>query len=224
MASTVKDKSNSVVEVGHLIGGEIKYYDGPTQAVYNPSNGEVSKQIQLAKKETVREAIEIAQNVSDFRIFRTQLRNAFAQFNASFVFIDVLLTWGTNNFSAIKVQHYPRKFGKSNYSFIRLVNHAIDMMTGFSVFPLRIASILGLGFSLFGLLVLIFIIVEFLTYGSQVKGFPFLASIIAIFSGVQLLTIGFIGEYLARLYFRSMDKPTYTIRSFTKNQIDENPI
>ena len=63
MASIVKDKSNSVVEVGHLIGGEIKYYDGPTQAVYNPSNGEVSKQIQLAKKETVREAIDIAQTV-----------------------------------------------------------------------------------------------------------------------------------------------------------------
>ena len=168
--------------------------------------------------------IEIAQNVSDFRIFRTQLRKAFTQFNASFVFIDVLLTWGTNNFSAIKVQHFPRKFGKSNYSFIRLVNHAINMMTGFSVFPLRIASILGLGFSFFGLLVLIFIIVEFLAYGSIVKGFPFLASIIAIFSGVQLLMIGFIGEYLARLYYRSMDKPTYTIRSLTKNQIHENPI
>ena len=63
MASIVKDKSNSVIEVGHLIGGEIKYYDGPTQAVYNPSNGEVCKQIQLAKKETVKEAIDIAQTV-----------------------------------------------------------------------------------------------------------------------------------------------------------------
>ncbi len=63
MASSVKEKKDSTIEVGHLIGGEIKYYDGPTQAVYNPSNGEVSKQIQLAKKETVREAIDIAQTV-----------------------------------------------------------------------------------------------------------------------------------------------------------------
>ncbi len=63
MASSVKEKKDSAIEVGHLIGGEIKYYDGPTQAVYNPSSGEISKQIQLAKKETVEEAIDIAQTV-----------------------------------------------------------------------------------------------------------------------------------------------------------------
>jgi len=63
MASSVKEKKDSTIEVGHLIGGEIKYYDGPTQAVYNPSSGEISKQIQLAKKETVEEAIDIAQTV-----------------------------------------------------------------------------------------------------------------------------------------------------------------
>ena len=63
MASSVKEKKDSAIEVGHLIGGEIKYYDGLTQAVYNPSSGKVSKQIQLAKKETVEEAIDIAQTV-----------------------------------------------------------------------------------------------------------------------------------------------------------------
>ena len=63
MASTIKEKNDSITEVGHLIGGEIKYYDGPTQDVYNPSRGEVSKKIQLAKKETVEEAIAVAQGV-----------------------------------------------------------------------------------------------------------------------------------------------------------------
>ena len=114
--------------------------------------------------------------------------------------------------------------GKSNYSFSGLVNHAINMITGFSVFPLRIASILGLLFAFIGFFVLIFVIIEFIFFSSSVQGFPFLASIIAIFSGVQLLSIGFIGEYLSRLYYRSIDKPTYTIREFTENLNDDNPI
>ena len=158
--------------------------------------------------------VKIARYVSDFRIFRTELRNSFTHYRGSFVFIDVLLTWGTDKFSAIEVQHGKREIGKSNYSFIRLVTYAIDMITGFSVFPLKIASILGFVFAIFGLLIFLFIIGEFLLYGSPVQGFPFLASIIAIFSGAQLLSIGFIGEYLARIYFRSMDQPTYTIKNF----------
>jgi len=56
---------------------------------------------------------------------------------------------------------------------------------------------------------MIFVVSKFIIYGSPVQGFPFLASIISVFSGVQLLAIGIIGEYLARMHFRSMDKPQY---------------
>ena len=67
----------------------------------------------------------------------------------------------------------------------------------------------GFIFAFFGLAILIYVIVLYLLVGSPVQGFPFLASIIAIFSGVQLLAIGIIGEYLARIHFRTMDKPQY---------------
>ena len=87
------------------------------------------------------------------------------------------------------------------------------MMTGFSVLPLQFASLLGFTLALFSVIVLIYVVGRVLLEGTPVPGFPpFLASVIGIFSGAQLLALGIIGEYLARMNFRSMDKPSYVIR------------
>jgi len=155
---------------------------------------------------------ETARKVSAFRVFRTQVREAFANYQGPFVSIDVLLTWGTTRFAAVSVRHDPRRIGKSNYTFRKLVTHALNMMTGFSVLPLQLASLMGFCFALFGLLVLVYVLGRYLIQGGSVPGFPFLASTIAIFSGVQLLSLGIIGEYLSRMHFRIMEKPTYVIR------------
>ena len=168
----------------------------------------------IALKTTM--GVENAKNVSAFRVFRTQLREAFKQYSGSFISIDVLLTWGTNRFTAVPVKIDDRQFGRSNYTFSKLFVHALNMITGFSVLPLQIASMLGFTFALFGMLVLIYVIGNFFIHGSPVQGFPFLASMIAIFSGVQLLSIGIIGEYLARMYFRSLETPVYVIRETIK--------
>ena len=96
---------------------------------------------------------------------------------------------------------------------LKLIAHALNMMTGFSVLPLQLASVTGFTFTVFGLLTLAFVIIRYLIYGSPVPGFPFLASIIAVFSGAQLFALGIIGEYLARMHFRMMDRPAYTVRS-----------
>ena len=164
----------------------------------------------LALKTTM--GVENAKNVSAFRVFRTQLREAFKQYSGSFISIDVLLTWGTNRFTAVPVKNDNRLFGRSNYTFSKLFVHALNMITGFSVLPLQIASMLGFIFAFFGLSILIYVVVQYLLVGTPVQGFPFLASIISVFSGVQLLAIGIIGEYLARMYFRAMDKPQYLIK------------
>ena len=157
--------------------------------------------------------VKSAKHVSSFRIFRKKISESFKHFDGSFVCIDVLLAWGTTNFGSVIVKHDHRKIGKSNYSIIKLLVHALNMITGFSVIPLKIASVLGIVFALFGLFILIFVIGQFLLVGSPVQGFPFLASIISIFSGVQLLAIGIIGEYLARIHFTSIDKPQYAVRT-----------
>ena len=125
--------------------------------------------------------------------------------------IDVLLTWTTSRFTAIKVRHAPRAAGVSGYTVGKLVRHAINLMTGFSTLPLQVASVLGFVFVLFGLLILLFVVANYLIRGSAVPGFAFLASIITIFSGAQLFALGIFGEYLARMHFRSMDRPAYVI-------------
>lgn len=159
---------------------------------------------------------EIARHVSAFRVFRTEIRAAFANYQSPYVSIDVLLTWGTTRFAAVKVKHDARRFGQSNYTFRKLVTHAFNMMTGFSVWPLQAASTVGFAFTFFGILVFIYVIGRFVIEGGSVPGFPFLASIIAIFGGVQLFALGIIGEYLARMHFRLMDRPAYAVRKSIK--------
>jgi glycosyltransferase involved in cell wall biosynthesis len=154
-----------------------------------------------------------ARNVSALRAFRTHLRDAFANYSGSHVSIDVLLTWGTKSFSAIPVRNDPRTIGVSNYTLRKLILHALNMMTGFSTLPLQIASIIGFLFTFVGLAVLCWVVGRYLILGGSMPGFPFLASIIAVFSGAQLFALGIIGEYLARMHFRMMDRPSYTILS-----------
>jgi glycosyltransferase involved in cell wall biosynthesis len=160
---------------------------------------------------------DVAKNVSAFRVFRTQLREAFADYQSPFVSIDVLLTWATTRFGAIRVPFQPRHSGSSNYTFTKLVRHALDMMTGFSTAPLQFASLTGFSCTLFGIGVLIYVVGRYFLEGS-IPGFPFLASIIAIFSGAQLFALGVIGEYLARMHFRTMNRPAYAIRDTVEGE------
>jgi undecaprenyl-phosphate 4-deoxy-4-formamido-L-arabinose transferase len=88
----------------------------------------------------------------------------------------------------------------------------MNMMTGFSTKPLQIASLVGFFFTLFGFGVLVYVLVRYFLHGTPVPGFPFLASIVALFSGAQLFALGIIGEYLARMHFRMMQRPSYVVR------------
>jgi glycosyltransferase involved in cell wall biosynthesis len=155
---------------------------------------------------------DVARDASSFRAFRTELREAFTDYRSSFVSIDVLLTWGTTRFSAVTVGHHAREIGRSNYSFMGLLLTALDVMTAFSTRPLRLASLIGFAFTLFGMLVLAWVVGRYLWLGYSFPGFPFLASVIAIFSGAQLFGLGIIGEYLARVHLRSMGRPTSVVR------------
>ncbi|HET9052218.1 MAG TPA: glycosyltransferase, partial [Candidatus Dormibacteraeota bacterium] len=162
---------------------------------------------------------EAASAISSFRAFRTELREAFAAAHGSYVNIDVFLSWASSSFGAVDVRHDRRAHGESNYTFRRLVTHAVNMVTGYSVAPLRFASLVGFSFFLFGIAVLGYVLIRYAAnHFESVPGFPFLASIVAIFSGAQLFAVGVIGEYLARMHFRMLDKPTYAIRDIRRGE------
>ncbi|MBA4385133.1 MAG: glycosyltransferase [Anaerolinea sp.] len=158
-----------------------------------------------------------ARHVSAFRVFYTYLRDAFANYQGPSVSLDVLLTWGTSKFGYVDIPHRKREIGKSNYTFRKLIVHALNLLTGFSTIPLRLATGIGFLFLFFGLIILLYVLIRFLIQGGVVPGFTFLASVVVIFSGVQLFTLGIMGEYMARMHFRLMDKPTYTVKETKSN-------
>ncbi len=155
---------------------------------------------------------DTARMVGPFRVFRTEVRRAFDAYKGAAVNIDVVLTWGTTRFAAIRVNHDPRRSGASNYTFGRLLTHTLNMLTGFSTLPLQVASVMGFALTLVGIVLLAFVLGRYILQGTAVPGFAFLASITIIFSGTQLFTLGVIGEYLARMHFRLLDRPPYVVR------------
>lgn len=152
-----------------------------------------------------------AVNISSFRAFETNLRNAFSGEIGPSVSIDSLLTWSTSTFCSIDVQHHPRLQGKSHYSLRKLVRFMIDTATGYSVVPLRLATTLGSIVTILGFVMFLWVTLRPLLTGVSVPGFPLLAASLAIFSGTQLLVLGILGEYIGKMHFRVMNKPSYVI-------------
>ncbi len=153
-------------------------------------------------------------DVSAFRAFRTDLRQAFDRYDNPDVMIDVLLSWGTTHFAGVQVDEQPRSVGKSNYTFGKLLRMSLMYLTNFSTKPLRFSNIIGFIFTLLGFIGFIYVITVYFVAGS-VPGFPFLASAIMVFSGVQLFALGIIGEYLARIFERTAGRRSYSIERTT---------
>ncbi|RPH60479.1 MAG: glycosyltransferase [Chloroflexi bacterium] len=149
-------------------------------------------------------------DITSYRIFRTHLRQAFETYHGPDLLLDVLLTWGASRFATVPVEERPRVVGKSNYNLFKLVTLSLTLLTGYTTVPLRFASVLGFLFTLVGLVFLVYVIAIYFILGSE-PGFPFLASTIVIFSGVQLFALGIIGEYLARVFDRTYGRPTYQV-------------
>jgi undecaprenyl-phosphate 4-deoxy-4-formamido-L-arabinose transferase len=124
----------------------------------------------------------------------------------------VLLSWGTTKVVSVPVEMDKRRAGESNYTFRSLVRHASNMLTGFSLLPLRLVVAMGFFLALVGAGLLAFVLGSYFVRGDSIPGFPFLASVVALFGGAQLLGLGVVGEYLGRVHFRTMHRPAYIVR------------
>lgn len=207
------DLQNPPEEIPTLLAKLEDGYDVVYGAPHKEAHGFFRNQASFITKLVLQGAMgaDTARKVSAFRVFRTRLRNAFESYRSPTVNIDALLTWGTSRFAAVIVRQDERTIGESGYTLRKLIAHAMNMMTGFSTLPLQMASVLGLAFGGLGLLLLAYVLIRYVVEGSSVPGFPFLASMIAIFSGVQLFALGIFGEYLARMHFRTMERPPYAV-------------
>jgi undecaprenyl-phosphate 4-deoxy-4-formamido-L-arabinose transferase len=212
------DLQNPPEEIPRLLAKLGEGYDVVYGAPERQQHGFLRNYASRVTRLALRSAMgaETARHVSTFRALRTPLRAAFENYRSPLVSIDVLLTWGTARFAHVRVRHDRRSAGASNYTVLKLITHALNMMTGFTTLPLQLASIAGFAFAFFGFAILAYVLVTYAIHGGVVPGFAFLASIVAIFSGVQLAAIGIIGEYLARIHMRSMERPPYLVGAQTR--------
>ena len=155
---------------------------------------------------------EINAKMGPFRVFRRRLLSASRVTNDPYVSVDVLLSWATTRVTVIEVEFDRRHTGRSGYTTSKLIRHAFNVVTGYSTRPLRMVSALGFAIASFGVILLVYVLARFVIEPSDVEGFTVLATGISLFSGVQLLSLGVVGEYLARVHFRTIGRPAYAVR------------
>lgn len=159
-----------------------------------------------------KKVFKVPNNFTAFRIIRRQQIQGILKYDRNYVFIDGLLSWNTNNIGYIHISHHEREHGKSGYGFKKLLTLSLNMVTNFSIVPLQVASFFGLLFAFLGFIMAIFFFVKKIIFNIPVAGYTSLIIAITIFAGIQLLTLGLIGEYIGRIHLNINEKPQYEIR------------
>ncbi|MBV8802044.1 MAG: glycosyltransferase family 2 protein [Gammaproteobacteria bacterium] len=167
--------------------------------------------------------IDIPSNAGDFRLLDRKIVTTLNRFKEHSRFMKGLYAWVGFKKIAISYSVQERAAGKSSWGFVKLTELAITGITSFSNVPLRIWGFIGFIISLLSLIYAVYIIAVTLIYGADLPGFPTLAAAIMFFGGIQLLSIGILGEYIARIFSEVKNRPNYIIdvkQGFdTKNEI-----
>ncbi len=159
--------------------------------------------------------IDHARKFNSFRLFRRKIIEDLDKFNSSIVDIDALLSWATSNVKSVELENDLRKKGKTGYNIFNLIDYFFNMLVGISTAPLRLALYLSVIFLIFGFILFLYVIFSFFVFENIVPGFTFLASLILIFSAVQIFLIGLVGEYISKIFAKSVNKPQYIIKETT---------
>jgi dolichol-phosphate mannosyltransferase len=158
--------------------------------------------------------ITIPEGSSDFRLMNRKALDSFLQFGERDRFTRGLVNWMGFRQTVVDYECPPRNAGKSKYTFRKMVHFAADGITAFSSRPLRIASYTGFIVFLLGLAYAVFAVVQHFT-GRTIPGWTSLLVTVLILGGIQLLGLGIIGEYLARIFNESKSRPLYFIKDKT---------
>ena len=150
--------------------------------------------------------------LSSFRCMSAFVVREITRYDGPFPYVDGLILQVTQNIDRLLVRHLPRAVGRSNYTIRRLIRLWMSMFVNFSVMPLRISTLTGFALSVIGAIAGIAAIVEALFF-SPPEGWASLFVAVLLLSGVQLMILGIVGEYLGRLYLTANRKPQSVVRT-----------
>lgn len=160
---------------------------------------------------------QIEENVGDFRLMSREVVENIKLLSERNLFMKGILSWVGGNTDIVEYIRADRVAGKSKFNGWKLWNLALDGITSFSTFPLRIWTYIGLSVSLLSFFYAIWMVIDKLLWGNPVPGYPSLMTAILFLGGIQLIGIGILGEYMGRVYTEVKKRPRYLIKNRKRN-------
>ena len=157
---------------------------------------------------------DVLQNVGDFRLLDRKCINALKRMRESERYTKGMYSWIGFNKKEVEFDQGDRLAGDSSWNFRRLFSFALDGITSFTNAPLRISTMMGFLVSVCAFLYMIYVFCKALIYGDPVQGYPTLVILVLFLGGIQLLSLGIIGEYIGRIYNETKNRPDYIVRQF----------
>ena len=157
---------------------------------------------------------------SSYWVARKFVRDSVIEYQAPYAYIQGLFLRTTRNISCIPIQHFQREEGESNYTFKRLLKLWSNII-GFSITPLRLTEYCGFGLSLLSIIAAVVVLIRKILNPAMALGWPSLMIVICFFSGIQLMFLGLIGEYIGRMFLGLNRQPQYVIREVIRQESEE---
>lgn len=165
--------------------------------------------------------IPVQPDVGDFRLLDRQCIDALKELRETQRYTKGLFSWIGFDKKEILFDRDARIAGKTKWNYFGLFNLAVEGITSFTIFPLRMASIIGIAIAVLAIIYMLFIVIKTLIYGGDVAGYPSLISVILFIGGVQLVFLGIMGEYLGRIFNETKDRPLYFVKECSKNDYND---
>lgn len=158
--------------------------------------------------------IPIQEDTGDFRLLDRRVVEALKQFRESQRNTKAMFSWVGFHKKEILYDRDPRAAGETKWNYFKLIELAIDGITSFTTAPLRISTFVGLFVSIIAFIYLIVVILQTILFGNALAGYPSTLAVILFLGGVQLLSLGIIGEYIGRIFNETKQRPLYLIEEY----------
>jgi len=158
---------------------------------------------------------QVPPNAGDFRLMDRQVVEALLKMPERNRFMKGLYAWVGFRAEGLPYTPAERASGKTSFHLMRLVRFSLDGITGFTTWPLRVVSLLGVALALLAFLYGAFLVVQYLLYGNEVPGWTTVVVCLLLFAGIQMVSIGVLGEYVARIFEEVKGRPLYLVRRRT---------
>ncbi len=204
-----------------LIPKMIKYWEDGYEDVYAKRNSRAGES--FIKKATSKlyyrilqkaTHIPIQQDTGDFRLLDRVCVDALKQIRESQRYTKGMFSWIGYKKKEITYDRDPRAAGETGWSYLKLINFAIDGLTSFTIAPLRISSVLGILVSIVAFIYIVYLVIRTIAFGTDLAGYPSMMAVILFLGGVQLLSLGVIGEYIGRIFNETKQRPLYFVQEY----------